>query len=229
MAGVTLPTVDASAVTRASRLQLMQLMRLRLFASFALALAGSAATGDSISNEPDAELRLKDLERRMGDMEADKAKLETLERRMGDMEASDFARTNPLMEELTVQLSAEKATVASLTARLAALESLQDQPPPAAAAAAAPLAFDPRIQTLRPDARPPAPDRRRTTAEGPAPADLPGVPITANDKTKTLEIGGNVEITGDAIFRGRVYVANFTQVGAHWVSQAAVRVWQRAV
>ena len=65
---------------------------------------------------------------------------------------------------------------------------------------------------------PPLPDnhRRRTTAEanaegGPA-ADLPGVPITADEITKTLRIGGTAEIIGDLILRGKLYMSDVTEV-----------------
>ena len=51
--------------------------------------------------------------------------------------------------------------------------------------------------------------RRRAAAEG---NDIPGVPITADELSKTLRIGGSVDIDGDVVFRGRVFVSNFTKI-----------------
>ena len=51
--------------------------------------------------------------------------------------------------------------------------------------------------------------RRLAAAEG---NELPGVPITADALTKTLMVGGSLDVDGDVVFRGRVFVSKFTKI-----------------
>ena len=48
--------------------------------------------------------------------------------------------------------------------------------------------------------------------------DLPGVGITADEATRTLNLGGHTKIVGDLTVEGSIYVQNFTRVrGGGWV------------
>ena len=41
---------------------------------------------------------------------------------------------------------------------------------------------------------------------------LPGVSILADEDSKTLKIGGSLDVAGDVVFRGRLFIENFTKI-----------------
>ena len=60
--------------------------------------------------------------------------------------------------------------------------------------------------------------RRAAEAEVNGKGDLPGVGITADEATRTLNLGGHTKIMGDLTVEGSIYVQNFTRVrgGGCW-------------
>ena len=59
--------------------------------------------------------------------------------------------------------------------------------------------------------------RRAAEAEVNGKGDLPGVGITADEATRTLNLGGHTKIVGDLTVEGSIYVQNFTRVrGGGW-------------
>lgn len=109
-------------------------------------------------------------------------------------------------------IASQHVTITDLAVRVLELEREKAASPLPAAR----IALDPRISTLADDEPPPPPNRRRTTGEGPAADDIPGVPITADEVTKTLKIGGTTEVAGDMVVRGRLFVGD-TQVGPRFL------------
>ena len=67
--------------------------------------------------------------------------------------------------------------------------------------------------------------RRAEEAEVNGKGDLPGVGITADEATRTLNLGGHTKIMGDLTVEGSIYVQNFTRVrGGGWVVVVVVAV-----